>query len=174
MASAADGSDRYVNEKGKGIVPHSEFSVLIKRYSSSTLLEISLCGKSRKKFNALGLRGKSNNGLAISNYQTILKNPIYTGLMRYNGELYEGKHEPIITKKLFDDVQEVMTRKSKPKTKELKSICTADYFIAASADASSRPKHRKATTISAVQSVKVSVHRNMSVRRLSLRRFRWS
>ena len=35
--------------------------------------------------------------------------------------MYEGKHEPIISKKLFDDVQEVMTRKSKPKTKELKS-----------------------------------------------------
>ena len=24
--------------------------------------------------------------------------------MRYNGEIYEGKHEPIITKKLFDSV----------------------------------------------------------------------
>ncbi|GIW66015.1 MAG: hypothetical protein KatS3mg094_534 [Candidatus Parcubacteria bacterium] len=34
--------------------------------------------------------------------------------MRYNGEYYEGRHEPIITKKLFDDVQEVMKQKSKP------------------------------------------------------------
>ncbi len=33
--------------------------------------------------------------------------------MRYNGEFYEGKHEPIISKKLFDQVQEVMRQKSK-------------------------------------------------------------
>jgi hypothetical protein len=38
----------------------------------------------------------------VSNYQKLLKNPIYTGLIRYNGEIFEGKHEPIITKKLFD------------------------------------------------------------------------
>ena len=111
----------YVNEKGKGIVPHPDFSALIRKifeqYATGnfTLREI------REKFNALGLTGKTKKGLAISNYQTILKNPIYTGMMRYNGELYEGKHEAIVTKKLFDVCQEVMTRKSKPKTAELKS-----------------------------------------------------
>ena len=35
-------------------------------------------------------------------------------MIEYNGELYDGKHEPIISKKLFDQVQEVMKRKSKP------------------------------------------------------------
>ena len=40
--------------------------------------------------------------------------------MRYNREFFEGKHEPIIAKKLFDQVQEVMKQKNKPKTKELK------------------------------------------------------
>ena len=34
--------------------------------------------------------------------------------MYVGGEFYEGKHEPIITKKLFDTCQEMMTRKSKP------------------------------------------------------------
>ena len=118
----------YVNEKGKGIVPHPEFSGLIKKifeqYATGnfTLRDI------REKFNALGLRGKSDNGLAISNYQTILKNPIYTGLIRYNGELYEGKHKPIITKKLFDTCQEVMMRKSKPHCKELKPYAYRGLF----------------------------------------------
>ncbi len=40
--------------------------------------------------------------------------------MRYNGEFFEGKHEPIIAKKLFDEVQEVMRLKSKPQAKGLK------------------------------------------------------
>ena len=32
----------------------------------------------------------------------------------YGGEVYEGKHEPIITKKLFDSVQTVIERRSHP------------------------------------------------------------
>ena len=76
----------------------------------------------RDKFNELGLKRKSGKELAVSNYQKLLKNPIYTGLMRYNGEIYEGKHEPIITKKLFDSVQEVMRRKSKPHSQRIETI----------------------------------------------------
>jgi site-specific DNA recombinase len=64
----------------------------------------------------------------VSNYQKLLKNPIYTGLIRYNGEIFEGKHEPIITKKLFDSVQEVMTRKSKPKSRGLKTFLYREFF----------------------------------------------
>jgi hypothetical protein len=52
--------------------------------------------------------------LSTSNYQYLFRNPIYYGAIRYNSQRYEGKHEPIITKKLFDEVQEVMKRKSKP------------------------------------------------------------
>jgi DNA invertase Pin-like site-specific DNA recombinase len=68
----------------------------------------------RKIINGLGLRGRRGKMLSVSNYQYLLQNPFYYGLIRYNGEFYEGKHEPIITKKLFDQVQEVMKRKSKP------------------------------------------------------------
>jgi len=68
----------------------------------------------RKIINGLGLRGRRGKMLSVSNYQYLLRNPFYYGLIRYNGEYYEGKHEPIITKKLFDEVQEVMKRKSKP------------------------------------------------------------
>jgi len=64
----------------------------------------------------------------VSNYQKLLKNPIYTGLMLYNGEIFEGKHEPIITKKLFDSVQEVMMRKSKPKSRGLKTYLYRGFF----------------------------------------------
>ena len=68
----------------------------------------------RKIINDLGLRGRRNKPLSTSNYQYLLQNPFYYGLMRYNSEFYEGKHEPIITKKLFDECQEIMKRKSKP------------------------------------------------------------
>ena len=117
----------YVN-KNKRIVPDPEIAPLIKKTfeayatGSFTLREL------RDKFNALGLKRKSGKELAVSNYQKLLKNPIYTGLMRYNGEIFEGKHEPIISKKLFDTVQEVMSRKSKPKSRGLKDYLYRGFF----------------------------------------------
>ncbi len=48
--------------------------------------------------------------------------------MLYNGEIFEGKHEPIISKKLFDSVQEVMMRKSKPKSRGLKPYLYRGFF----------------------------------------------
>jgi DNA invertase Pin-like site-specific DNA recombinase len=65
--------------------------------------------------NACGLTGRDNKPLTIWRYQCILKNQLYYGLIHYNGEAYEGKHEPIITKKLFDRCQEVMRKRGKPK-----------------------------------------------------------
>ena len=118
----------YVNVKGKGIIPDIETAKLIKKtfeaYSSGSFTLRQL----RDKFNALGLKRKSGKELAVSNYQKLLKNPIYTGLMLYNGEIHEGKHEPIISKKLFDSVQEVMSRKSKPKGKGLKPFLYRGFF----------------------------------------------
>src|SRR3989338_8289846 len=69
----------------------------------------------RNKINPLGMAGRKNKPLSISQYQTILKNPLYYGVFRYKGEMYEGTHEPIITKKLFDRCQDVMTNRGKPK-----------------------------------------------------------
>ena len=47
----------------------------------------------------------------------ILSNPFYCGLFRYAGEIYEGKHEPIISKKIFDKVQEILKQRGKPRRK---------------------------------------------------------
>ena len=38
----------------------------------------------------------------------LLSNPFYYGHFRFVGEVYEGRHEPIISKQLFDKVQEVL------------------------------------------------------------------
>ena len=82
----------------------------------------------RKIINKAGLVGKKGKTLSVSNYQYMLKNPIYYGVIRYNGEIYEGKHEPIITKKLFDKVQKVLSERSRPKTKKLKPYIYRGLF----------------------------------------------
>ena len=47
----------------------------------------------------------------------ILSNPFYYGHFRFNKEIYEGKHEPIVEKKLWDKVQEVMKQRGRPRHK---------------------------------------------------------
>ena len=73
----------------------------------------------REKVNSLGLTGRRDKLISISDYQFMLKNPLYYGVFRYNGEMYEGTHEPIITKKLFDRCQEVMLLRGKHKEKQI-------------------------------------------------------
>jgi len=74
------------------------------------------------KVNALGLTGRRNKPLSNSQYQTMLKNPLYYGVFRYKGEVYEGTHEPIITKKLFDRCQQVMQMRGKHKEPQQKKF----------------------------------------------------
>ena len=67
------------------------------------------------RFNELGLTSVRNSSLHLSVIHRMLRSPFYYGVFRYKGELHEGKHEPIITKKLFDKVQEVMNYRGKKK-----------------------------------------------------------
>ncbi len=62
-----------------------------------------------------GLRSRKGKILVLSNIQYILKKPFYYGLICLNGEFFEGSHAPLISKKLFDRVQEIMIRKGKPR-----------------------------------------------------------
>jgi DNA invertase Pin-like site-specific DNA recombinase len=59
------------------------------------------------KMHELGLRGKNGARLTRSSLHGVLRNPFYTGLIRLKktGELFQGMHEPIVSKFLFDRVQ---------------------------------------------------------------------
>ena len=50
-----------------------------------------------------------NKGLSLGNIYLILQNPYYYGVFEYpvkSGNFYTGKHTPLITKELFDQVQQ--------------------------------------------------------------------
>ena len=82
----------------------------------------------RNRINEIGLLSSTGKTLSTSNYQRMFKNPFYYGLMDFNGELHEGIHEPIISKRMFDEVQAVMAQKSKPKTSTLKPYLYRGVF----------------------------------------------
>lgn len=61
----------------------------------------------------LNFRTKSNHHLSLGNIYVMLQNHFYYGRFEYpekSGMWYDGKHQPIITKELFDKVQEHLNR----------------------------------------------------------------
>jgi DNA invertase Pin-like site-specific DNA recombinase len=52
-------------------------------------------------------------GLSHTTISHILRNPFYWGLLVRKGESYPGTHEPLITKQLYDRVQEVLRRRKR-------------------------------------------------------------
>ena len=99
-------TDANGNIISKDIVPDPVRSkYIVKAY------EMRLDGKSfrtiAKQLKEDGLRAntKGQGIVSQSQIQTMLMNPFYYGVMRYNGKEYPHKYQPIIEKRLFDKVQ---------------------------------------------------------------------
>jgi len=107
----------YLNDKeNKKIIPDPKRFKIIRAlwdlmltggYSPPQVLRIS-----SEKY---GLRTRlyktgGDNPVAYSYIYEILSNPFYYGAFRYNGNVYKGKHKPMITKEEFDKVQDLMAR----------------------------------------------------------------
>ena len=61
----------------------------------------------------LNFQTRSNKPLALSNVYRTLQSTFYYGVFEYpkgSGNWYQGKHEPIVDKELFDKVQEQLKR----------------------------------------------------------------
>lgn len=89
-----------------------------KLFSSGNYSAMTLCDYMRKR----GMTNGSGNPIRKSMFYKMLRNPFYHGLMMWRKKgsdeplFYEGNHEPLITKKLFDQVQEILdgrTQKNK-------------------------------------------------------------
>ncbi|PJA87430.1 MAG: hypothetical protein CO140_04385, partial [Candidatus Moranbacteria bacterium CG_4_9_14_3_um_filter_40_7] len=65
-----------------------------------------------------GIIARSGKTLKRDRISFILSNPFYIGLFRYSGETYEGKHQPIVAKKIFDKVQEILKQRGRPHHKQ--------------------------------------------------------
>jgi DNA invertase Pin-like site-specific DNA recombinase len=61
-----------------------------------------------------GLFSRNGKILKRDRISYILSNPFYCGFFKYGGELYEGKHHPVVSKKIFDLVQEILKQRGRP------------------------------------------------------------
>ena len=64
--------------------------------------------------NEIGLRGSKNNPIGQTLIENMLSNPFYVGLiwMKTENKTYQGKHEPLISLKTFDQVAAVREGRS--------------------------------------------------------------
>lgn len=86
--------------------------ILTGAYTPSQVLE--------KANNEWGLRTvkfhkQGGNPLSRSAVYRLFTNPFYYGWFEFNGKLYEGKHEPMVTVEEFDRVQVLLGRKGRPR-----------------------------------------------------------
>ena len=67
-----------------------------------------------KKMYELGFRSRGGNRVVKSKIHKLLCDPFYYGKFVWKGQEHQGKHEPIITKDLFEQVKAKLTRPSAP------------------------------------------------------------
>ncbi len=95
------------------------------------------------------VRGKKTTGKKPyhkNRIKRILTNPFYYGHFRYLGEVHEGKHKAIVSKRLFNEVQIVLKRRGKPhrKANDPKPLCGLVYCSCGMMFTSERQvKHQK-------------------------------
>ena len=68
-----------------------------------------------KRLAEFSLVSKNGTPLAKATIQRMLTNLAYIGLIQQKGETYEGKYQPIISKELFEKVQEKLKERAKPR-----------------------------------------------------------
>ena len=111
----------YLNDRvTRTIVPDPERAPLVQKAFELYATSEYTLDRLTETVNDLGLTGRNGLPLARSQYHRVLRNPIYCGIIRYNGELFGGKHEPLVSKGLFDAVQELVHARSQPKSSRLK------------------------------------------------------
>lgn len=82
------------------------------------------------------IRGKKATGSkphSRTRVTRMLSNPFYYGHFLYLGEVHEGKHTGIISKRLFDNVQAILAQRGKPTRKANDPSRCADRCIARAA-----------------------------------------
>lgn len=77
--------------------------------------DISLKKLSQKLYDEGFVYKETKSIINLSKLEHILKSHTYYGMVEFKGKLFEGKHEPIINKALFDLTQLAFSKDNKPK-----------------------------------------------------------
>ncbi|HEX2838949.1 MAG TPA: recombinase family protein [Phycisphaerales bacterium] len=71
---------------------------------------------------------RAGDPLSRTQIHKMLTNTLYCGILKWKDEVHEGRHEPLVSAELFDQVEHVISGKSKPRGKRLKSYTYRGVF----------------------------------------------
>jgi hypothetical protein len=104
-------------KQDRNIAPHIKSAFELYAKGNSTLGDISDFLYSHNVTTTL-----SKKKIERTRIHHMLSNSFYMGLFKYSNEIYQGNHKPIVSKQLFDKVQDVLSGKSKKKVHALKTV----------------------------------------------------
>ena len=101
----------YQNVEGEIVIDEEE-AAIVRRMFRNYVHGKKGATKIFKELNDAGLRKRSgvlwdNRAIII-----ILKNPFYTGVIRWKESIFEGKHKGIISKEIFDKAQAILKKRN--------------------------------------------------------------
>ena len=104
----------YLNDsRTKTVVLNKKFAPVIKRGFEMYAGGDCLLKTVNRFFAKSGILTSTGKPIGLTRCKKILTKPYYYGHFTYGGEAYEGRHDPIISKQLFDKVQEILNSKNK-------------------------------------------------------------
>ncbi len=101
----------YLNKDSKIIIDKARGKYIVKIFEMYKTGKYSVKEISDTLFKE-GFRSRAHNKYHKSKIHKMLSESFYCGIMEKSGNIYQGNHEPLISKKLFDEVQEMLTKKS--------------------------------------------------------------
>src|SRR5579862_4976398 len=107
----------YVNNpKLRTIEPHpvnfKKMKRILQRFATGTC---SLTAIQREMAAARLFGDRSGKPPALTSIDHLLRNPFFYGVFSYKGELHQGSHVPMISKKTFDEIQEALVAVGRPR-----------------------------------------------------------
>ncbi len=103
------------NPKTRNIDPDPVKSKVIKKLFKEFAEGKHSLDSARQRLSFFGIASKSGNLLSLSHMHWIFTNWLYTGIIKYKGESFEGKYEPIVDRATFEAVQKLFKLRSRPR-----------------------------------------------------------
>lgn len=70
------------------------------------------------KLTRIAGRNKPSKPIGLSTLYKLFNNPFYYGEFEWDGEIWRGLHEPMVTREEFERAQEILGRKGRPRPKK--------------------------------------------------------
>jgi len=96
-----------------GLQPDPEEAPTLRRVFKLYTKEKLGMAKIAHLLNAQGVGTRSGSQWSTSTIQRILINPVYTGRLRHNGDIFEGDHEGLISSETFEQAQKIRNSRQK-------------------------------------------------------------